>query len=75
MFSLLQKGKMPLGVKKSNKPKGGSTSSDKSGGDEMTISAPYMVKHHFHVGFNKDTGNFDGLPPAWELLLKGSQIT
>ena len=67
---------MPLGVKKSNKgkEKGGSTSSDKAG-DEMTISAPYMVKHHFHVGFNKNTGNFDGLPPAWELLLKGSTIT
>lgn len=74
MSALNGKGKMPLGVKKSNKPKG-SSSSDKGGADEMTISAPYMVKHHFHVGFNKDTGNFDGLPPAWELLLKGSQIT
>lgn len=64
---------MPLGTKKSNKGKG-STSSEKEGG-EMSISAPYMVKHHFHVGWNKDTGNFDGLPPAWELLLKGSTIT
>ena len=59
--------------KKQTKNKG-STSSEKDGG-EMNISAPYMVKHHFHVGFNQTTGDFDGLPPAWELLLKGSTIT
>lgn len=65
-------GKMPFN-KKQTKNKG-STSSEKDGG-EMNISAPYMVKHHFHVGFNQTTGDFDGLPPAWELLLKGSTIT
>ena len=61
---------MPLKIKKS---KGGSTSS--SEGANMVISTPYLVKHHFHVGFNSETNDFDGLPPAWELLLKGSTIT
>lgn len=55
---------------KSNK---GSSSSEKEA--EMNISSPYMIKHQIHVGFNKDTGSFDGLPAAWELLLKGSEIS
>lgn len=44
-------------------------------GDGMEIGAPYMVQHNFHVGFDKITGDFSGLPPAWELLLKGSDIS
>ncbi|OWF42980.1 serine/threonine-protein kinase PAK 1-like isoform X2 [Mizuhopecten yessoensis] len=41
----------------------------------MEISAPTMVKHNFHVGFNKVTGSFEGLPPQWSTLLQSSNIS
>ncbi|KAK3103319.1 hypothetical protein FSP39_018469 [Pinctada imbricata] len=41
----------------------------------MNIGTPTMVKHNFHVGFNKVTGSFEGLPPAWLQLLQASDIT
>ena len=41
----------------------------------MNIGAPTMVKHNFHVGFNKVTGSFEGLPPAWTALLQSSNIS
>lgn len=41
----------------------------------MAISAPYNVKQNFHIGFDKDTKQYVGLPPAWQSLLKGSDIT
>jgi len=44
-------------------------------GEPMSIGTPYMVQHHFHVGFDKFTGEFNGLPQAWQLLLKGSDIS
>lgn len=56
---------------KKKKKKNGSTSSD----PDMTIGTPYMVQHNFHVGFDKITGEFKGLPPAWQLLLTGSDIS
>ncbi|XP_069142148.1 serine/threonine-protein kinase PAK 1-like isoform X2 [Argopecten irradians] len=59
--------KMPF-IKKTKK----STSSE---GPVMQISAPTMVTHNFHVGFNKVTGAFEGLPPQWTALLQTSNIT
>ena len=58
-----------------NKGKGKQTGSTNSNGDNMEIGKPYMVQHNFHVGFDKVTGDFSGLPPAWEMLLKNSNIT
>jgi len=52
-----------------------STSPD---GDSTTISSighPYLVEHKFHVGFDKMTGEFHGLPTEWQLLLNGSNIS
>ncbi|GAB6029637.1 Serine/threonine-protein kinase PAK 3 [Chamberlinius hualienensis] len=39
------------------------------------IGAPFGVKHNIHVGFNKDTGEFDGIPDPWMRLLQVSNIT
>ncbi|XP_045167166.2 uncharacterized protein LOC123530454 [Mercenaria mercenaria] len=74
------KSKMPLfknnsGTSKDKtKPgkKGGSTG---GGGEDMSIGTPYMVQHNFHVGFDKVTGEFNGLPPAWQMLLGSSDIS
>lgn len=41
----------------------------------MAISAPYNVKQNFHIGFDHETKEYVGLPPAWMTLLKGSDIT
>lgn len=38
------------------------------------IGAPYEFKHNIHVGFNAETGNFDGLPEPWLKLLQSSNI-
>ena len=67
---------MPLfknssGASKSKPGKKGST----SGALDMNIGVPYMVQHNFHVGFDKDTKEFKGLPPAWKMLLGASDIT
>lgn len=58
--------------KKKKKPDGSTSSGT---GEDMSIGAPYMVQHNFHVGFDKITGEFKGLPPAWQLLLTGSDIS
>lgn len=58
--------KMPFGKK--NK---GSNSDDKP----MNISGPTEVKHNVHVGFDKVSGDFVGLPPAWNSLLQQSNIS
>jgi serine/threonine-protein kinase CLA4 len=39
------------------------------------VSLPQNFTHEMHVGFDAMTGDFTGLPPAWESLLKGSAIT
>lgn len=57
-----------------NQKKGKKTPSG-SDSEPMNIGTPYMVQHHFHVGFDKITGEFNGLPDAWQLLLKGSDIS
>ncbi|XP_033744433.1 serine/threonine-protein kinase PAK 1-like isoform X2 [Pecten maximus] len=59
--------KMPFG-KKTKK----STSTE---APMMQISAPTKVTHNFHVGFDKVSGKFEGLPPQWTALLQTSEIT
>lgn len=49
-----------------------STSSDDK---PMNISGPTEVKHNVHVGFDRTTGDFVGLPPAWNSLLQHSNIS
>ncbi|XP_052279299.1 serine/threonine-protein kinase PAK 1-like isoform X2 [Dreissena polymorpha] len=70
---------MPLFGAKSNGDSGtkGKKSKNKGSTDEpeLSIGAPYMVQHNFHVGFDSVTGQFNGLPAAWQLLLSGSNIT
>jgi len=61
---------MPFG--KANKKSKQTTNGED---DIKEIGAPYMVTHKFHVGFDQVTGDFCGLPPAWEMLLKGSNIS
>ena len=41
----------------------------------MAISAPYNVKQNFHIGFDHETKQYVGLPPSWQNLLKGSDIS
>ena len=38
------------------------------------ISGPTGFKHEWHVGFEAETGKFVGLPPAWDMWLKTSNI-
>lgn len=40
-----------------------------------SISSPTSFKHEWHVGFDQDTGEFKGLPPAWDMWLSNSQIS
>ncbi|CAL1535813.1 unnamed protein product [Lymnaea stagnalis] len=55
----------------------GSTTSTKSGDEEapMSIGEPFNVKRNYHVGFDKDKGEFVGLPESWEQLLNNSNIS
>ncbi|KAJ3272566.1 Protein kinase [Terramyces sp. JEL0728] len=41
----------------------------------MGISTPTNFTHHVHVGYNKETGEFSGLPLEWKALLANSNIT
>ena len=52
-----------------------STSSENGGEDSnMVIGTPTNVKHNWHVGFNSNTQQFEGLPPAWDAWLESSHI-
>jgi hypothetical protein len=42
---------------------------------DMSISKPTNVKHEWHVGFDANTGEFQGLPPSWDAWLKHSNIS
>jgi hypothetical protein len=44
-------------------------------GKEMAISLPTNVKHEWHVGFDQNTGEIQGLPPVWAAWLKQSDIS
>lgn len=60
------------------KPKSSTSSSKSGGGDEeasLTIGEPFNVKRNYHVGFDKDTGDFVGLPDSWAQLLSKSDIS
>jgi hypothetical protein len=39
------------------------------------ISSPTGFKHEWHVGFDDHTGDFTGLPPAWNVWLNSSNIS
>ena len=39
------------------------------------ISSPINFDHVLHVGFNADTGEFEGLPKEWEQQLQNSNIS
>lgn len=41
----------------------------------MEISAPTGFKHEVHVGFDKESGDFTGLPNEWKNLLDSSGIS
>ncbi|KAH9493012.1 Serine/threonine-protein kinase PAK 2 [Bulinus truncatus] len=41
----------------------------------MSIGEPFNVKRNYHVGFDKDKGEFVGLPESWEQLLSHSNIS
>lgn len=41
----------------------------------MSIGEPFNVKRNYHVGFNPEKGEFEGLPESWEQLLKNSEIS
>ncbi|KAK6993977.1 serine/threonine-protein kinase PAK 2, partial [Biomphalaria glabrata] len=51
--------------------------STKSGEEDapMSIGEPFNVKRNYHVGFDKDKGEFVGLPESWEQLLSHSNIS
>ncbi|KAH8555405.1 kinase-like domain-containing protein [Umbelopsis sp. PMI_123] len=44
-------------------------------GKQIDIGTPYNAKHLTHVGFDAKSGQFTGLPPDWQILLKYSGIT
>lgn len=39
------------------------------------IGEPYDVEHKVHVGFDRATGTFRGLPEPWLRLIDSSDIT
>eukprot|EP00002_Diphylleia_rotans_P010466 TRINITY_DN2093_c0_g1_i1.p1 TRINITY_DN2093_c0_g1~~TRINITY_DN2093_c0_g1_i1.p1 ORF type:complete len:487 (-),score=120.37 TRINITY_DN2093_c0_g1_i1:201-1661(-) len=43
--------------------------------DKIQISTPYNFTHEAHVSFDYETGQFQGLPPEWAVLLKSAGIT
>lgn len=71
-FLFLLQLSMPFKIGGKKRPSG-SSSSDNA--PAMNIGPPTAVKHNFHVGFNQDTGDFEGLPPAWTALLQSSNIS
>lgn len=48
------------------------TSKKDQGASEIGI--PYSVQHRIHVGFNKTTGEIEGLPEPWLRLLQHANI-
>eukprot|EP01087_Luapelamoeba_hula_P002242 TRINITY_DN1193_c0_g1_i1.p1 TRINITY_DN1193_c0_g1~~TRINITY_DN1193_c0_g1_i1.p1 ORF type:complete len:749 (+),score=123.85 TRINITY_DN1193_c0_g1_i1:409-2655(+) len=43
--------------------------------DEVQLSGPSNFRQQMHVGFNAETGSFDGLPQEWQVLLKTSGLS
>ncbi|KAI8914312.1 kinase-like domain-containing protein [Gorgonomyces haynaldii] len=42
---------------------------------KVGFSTPTNVQHNVHVGYDQNTGTFQGLPPEWQNLLVKSTIT
>lgn len=42
---------------------------------EFSIGVPFNVSHDIHVSFDMESGNFEGLPQQWAVLLKSSGIS
>ena len=42
--------------------------------DDMQIGLPTSVQHTVHVGFDQNTGEFEGLPGPWKSWLDHSNI-
>ena len=42
---------------------------------EIKISAPAQFRHITHIGYNQESGEFEGLPPEWAVMLTCSTIT
>eukprot|EP01104_Vermistella_antarctica_P014705 TRINITY_DN4680_c2_g2_i1.p1 TRINITY_DN4680_c2_g2~~TRINITY_DN4680_c2_g2_i1.p1 ORF type:complete len:813 (-),score=154.70 TRINITY_DN4680_c2_g2_i1:173-2425(-) len=62
-------------VKKEKVKKEKKSKSKKGGGnDECVIGTPFQVERLAHVGFDKDTGQFVGLPREWKVMLGTSGI-
>eukprot|EP01087_Luapelamoeba_hula_P001046 TRINITY_DN1079_c0_g2_i2.p1 TRINITY_DN1079_c0_g2~~TRINITY_DN1079_c0_g2_i2.p1 ORF type:complete len:950 (-),score=193.52 TRINITY_DN1079_c0_g2_i2:107-2956(-) len=55
-----------------NKDKNTGSANPKIG---ATISGPTDFKREVHIGFNSETGDFDGLPPEWKAMLGQSGIS
>ena len=62
---------MPFFTKKKNKK---SDSGDGDGGS-LSIGMPFNVVRNYHVNFDSAKGEFCGLPPSWNQLLKNSNLT
>jgi len=43
--------------------------------DNFQLSQPVNFRQETHIGFDSDTGTFQGLPPEWETLLGSSGMT
>ncbi|BFZ10348.1 hypothetical protein BsWGS_13387 [Bradybaena similaris] len=41
----------------------------------LSIGEPFNVKRNYHVGFDKEKGEFIGLPDSWAMLLQHSSIS
>ena len=41
----------------------------------MPISEPRNFRQLTHIGYNKDTGEFEGLPPEWAIMLSCSSLS
>ena len=46
-----------------------------AGAASMSIGEPFNVVRNYHVNFDKNRGEFVGLPPSWRDLLDHSDIS
>eukprot|EP01094_Clydonella_sp_ATCC50884_P003673 TRINITY_DN1279_c2_g3_i1.p1 TRINITY_DN1279_c2_g3~~TRINITY_DN1279_c2_g3_i1.p1 ORF type:complete len:615 (-),score=144.05 TRINITY_DN1279_c2_g3_i1:974-2818(-) len=51
------------------------TKSSRKEGKSFQVSSPSGFRQAAHVGFDPDTGDFEGLPREWEVLLGSSGLT
>ena len=70
-FKKLRRGSKSLEI---TSPHEDASSGAVSSSEIKHISNPSGFKHEWHVGFNAGNGQFEGLPPAWDMWLKNSNI-